>query len=94
VAASSALRSDCFPLSQGLWLPETLRTRLICRFTFGGNPARSAGDAQADRMFTTLLSRMLLRARSDATREIEILVLRHQLAVLQGRTARFPDALD
>ena len=40
------------------------------------------------RMFTTLLNWTLLRARSDATKEIEILVLRHQLAVLQRRTAR------
>ena len=29
---------------------------------------------------------MVLHARSDTTKEIEILVLRHQLAVLQRRT--------
>lgn len=40
------------------------------------------------RMFTTLLRWMQLCTRSDATKEIEILVLRHQLAVLQRRTAR------
>ena len=40
------------------------------------------------RMFTTLLSWMLLRARSDTAKEIEILVLRHQLAVLQRCTSR------
>jgi putative transposase len=40
------------------------------------------------RMFATLLSWMLLRARSDTAKEIEILVLRHQLAVLQRRTPR------
>ena len=40
------------------------------------------------RMFTKLLSWMLLRARSDTAKEIEILVLRHQLAVLQRRTPR------
>jgi putative transposase len=40
------------------------------------------------RMFTTLLSWMLLRARSDTAKEIEILVLRHQLAVLQRCTPR------
>ena len=40
------------------------------------------------RMFTKLLSWMVLRARSDTTKEIEILVLRHQLAVLQRRTPR------
>jgi putative transposase len=40
------------------------------------------------RMFTQLLSWMALCARSDTTKEIEILVLRHQLAVLQRRTPR------
>jgi putative transposase len=40
------------------------------------------------RMFTTVLSWMVLWARSDDTKEIEILVLRHQLAVLQRRIAR------
>src|SRR5689334_5952812 len=39
-------------------------------------------------MFSKLLTWMVLRARSDATKEIEILVLRHQLAVLQRRTPR------
>jgi putative transposase len=38
--------------------------------------------------FFKLLSWIVLRARSDTTKEIEILVLRHQLAVLQGRTPR------
>jgi len=35
-----------------------------------------------------LLSWMVLRARSDAANEIEILVLRHQVTVLQRRTPR------
>src|SRR3954447_17480045 len=35
-----------------------------------------------------LLSWIVLRARSDTTKDIEILVLRHQLAVLQRRTPR------
>ena len=39
-------------------------------------------------MFAKLLSWMALCARSDTTKEIEILVLRHQLAVLQRRTPR------
>jgi hypothetical protein len=39
-------------------------------------------------MFTKLLGWIVLHARSDATKEIEILVLRHQLAVLQRRTPR------
>ena len=39
-------------------------------------------------MFSTLLGWIVLRARSDPSKEIEILVLRHQLAVLQRRTPR------
>jgi hypothetical protein len=39
-------------------------------------------------MFAKLLSWMLLRTRCDAAKEIEILVLRHQLAVLQRRQPR------
>jgi putative transposase len=39
-------------------------------------------------MFAKLLSRMVLRTRSDAANEIEILILRHQLAVPQRRRPR------
>jgi hypothetical protein len=39
-------------------------------------------------MFAKLLSWMVLHARSDTANEIEILILRHQLAVLQRRTPR------
>ena len=39
-------------------------------------------------MFTKLLGWVLLHIRSDTTKDIEILVLRHQLAVLQRRTPR------
>src|SRR6476620_6157524 len=39
-------------------------------------------------MFSKLLDWMVLRTRSDATKDIEILVLRHQLTVLQRRTPR------
>jgi hypothetical protein len=39
-------------------------------------------------MLTKLLGWMVLHARSDTTKEIEILVLRHQLAVLWRRTPR------
>jgi hypothetical protein len=37
-------------------------------------------------MFAKLLSWIVLHTRSDTSKEIEILVLRHQLAVLQRRT--------
>jgi putative transposase len=39
-------------------------------------------------MFAKLLSWLVLHARSDPAKEIEILVLRHQLTVLQRRTPR------
>jgi putative transposase len=39
-------------------------------------------------MFAKLLSWMVLRTRSDAAKEIEILVLRRQLGVLQRRRPR------
>ena len=39
-------------------------------------------------MFAKLLGWMVLRIRSDTTKDIEILVLRHELAVLQRRTPR------
>src|SRR3954466_15745900 len=39
-------------------------------------------------MFSKLLGWIVLRTRSDTTKEIEILVLRHQLVVLQRRTPR------
>jgi putative transposase len=39
-------------------------------------------------MFAKLLGWIVLRTRSDTTKDIEILVLRHQLAVLQRRTPR------
>jgi hypothetical protein len=57
----------------------------------------AAAEAQDDpsvalKLIYVTLSRfmswMVLRIRSDATKEIEILVLRHQLAVLQRRTPR------
>ena len=40
------------------------------------------------RMFTKLLSWLVLCARSDTSKDVEILLLRHQLAVLQRRTPR------
>jgi putative transposase len=39
-------------------------------------------------MFSALMGRIGLRARSDTSEEMEILVLRHQLAVLLRRTPR------
>src|SRR5215207_8951660 len=39
-------------------------------------------------MFSKVLGWIVLHIRSDTTKDIEILVLRHQLAVLQRRTPR------
>jgi putative transposase len=39
-------------------------------------------------MFSTLLAWLVLRARANTSKEIEILVLRHQLAVLRRQTER------
>src|SRR3954467_7256300 len=39
-------------------------------------------------MFAKLLGWIVVRTRADTTKDIEILVLRHQLAVLQRRTPR------
>jgi hypothetical protein len=39
-------------------------------------------------VFSKLLSWIALRTRSDTTKDIEILILRHQLAVLQRRSPR------
>jgi len=44
----------------------------------------------AYQMFARLLGWIVLRTRSDTSKEIEILVLRHQLAVLERRTPRPP----
>lgn len=41
-------------------------------------------------LLSKLLSWIVLHTRSDSSKEIEILVLRHQLAVLQRRTPRPP----
>ena len=39
-------------------------------------------------MISTLLGWIVLRARSDTSKEIEILIVRHQLAVLRRRPSR------
>ena len=73
-----------------LWVPETVHTARDL-------PVRPRQVARHDplmalrliyQMFSTLLGWIVLRTRSDTTKEIEILVLRHQLAVLQRRTPR------
>src|SRR4051812_31255544 len=73
-----------------VWVPETVHTARDL-------PVRPRQVARHDplmpprliyQMFSTLLGWIVLRTRSDGTKDIEILVLRHQLAVLQRRTPR------
>jgi putative transposase len=75
-----------------LWVPETMRTAVDL-------PIRPPYAPQHDppvaltliyRMFATFVSWIVLHAPPDTTKEIEILVLRHQLAVLQRHTTRPP----
>jgi putative transposase len=75
--------------ADNLWVPETEHRRLTCRFWSGmRRHDLPVALKLIYQMFAKVLSWMVLRTRSDAAKEIEILVLRHQLAVLQRRRPR------
>jgi putative transposase len=90
VSMRSALPSFKYCLT--LWVPETLAGGL----TRGFGLARSAwfercedqGVARFYRLVRLVIDLLVLRGRRDRSKDVEILVLRHQLAVLQRQISR------
>jgi hypothetical protein len=73
-----------------VWVPETAPTTrdLLVRQRQVARHDPLVALRLIYQMFSNLLSWIVLRTRSDTAKDIEILVLRHQLAVLQRRTPR------
>jgi putative transposase len=73
-----------------MWVPETARTTrdLLVRQRHVAGHDPLVALRLIYQMFSNLLSWIVLRTRSDTAKDIEILVLRHQLAVLQQCTPR------
>ena len=71
---------------RGLTSVNPRSIELMRSYAAGNRPIAPIDDPY--QMFAKLLSWIVLRTRSDTTKDIEILVLRHQLAVLQRRTPR------
>jgi putative transposase len=75
------------PLACGC--PKLCAQPVTCPFVAASGQARPLMALRLIyQVFTTFLGWIVLRSRSDTTKDIEILVLRHQLSVLQRRTPR------
>src|SRR4051794_28785813 len=81
-----------FPGRLRLWVPETVHTvrDLLVRPRAVARHDPLMALRLIYQMFAKLLGWIVLRTRSDTSKEIEILVLLHQLAVLERRTPRPP----
>ena len=77
-------------LGSGPWVPKTERTArdlpVRTRQVAGHDPLMALRLIY--QVFSTLLGWIVLRTRSETTKDIEILVLRHKLSVFQRRTPR------
>jgi hypothetical protein len=70
-----------------VWVPERALPPLTCYFAANGARHDPPMAQQLIyHMFSKLLGWTVLRGSSDTTKEIEILLLRHQLALLRRRT--------
>ena len=73
----------------GLWVPETQPAAVTCRFDSDDGGHDRAGGATTDvPIVSRLIGWMVLLARSPSDKELEILVLRHQLAVLRRQAGQ------
>ena len=77
-------------MQRGLWVPESRPQALSCEFAEGGADADDRWMALRllYLIFCQLLGWLVLLARRSATNNAELLVLRHEVAVLRRQVAR------